>query len=86
MRPQPMPLLQYTAAMFSVNVYLAVLPLYHLLLPESDWNSPAQLVQAREFVIQFIMSGLLVEPTVKKPRRSSSPAASSSRKKARARR
>ena len=86
MRPQPMPLLQYTAALFSVNVYLAILPLYHLLLPESDWNSPALLAQAREFVIQFIMNGLLVEPTVKKPRRASSPAVSSARKKARARR
>ncbi|HEX8993538.1 MAG TPA: TetR/AcrR family transcriptional regulator, partial [Anaerolineales bacterium] len=86
MRAQPMPLLQYTAAMFTVNVYLALLPFYHLLLPESEWNSPELTEEAREFVIQFIIHGLLVEPEIKKPRRSSSPSMSSVRKKARARR
>ncbi|HEX8993567.1 MAG TPA: TetR/AcrR family transcriptional regulator [Anaerolineales bacterium] len=86
MRRQPMPLLQYTTAMFMIHVYLATVPLYHLLVPQSDSNAPEILAQAREFVIQFIMNGLLVEPGVKKPRRSSSPTMSSPRKKARARR
>jgi TetR/AcrR family transcriptional regulator len=84
MRPQPMPLLQYTTAMFMIHVYLAVLPFYHVLLPESDSNSPEALAPGREFMIQFIMNGLLVEPRVRKPRRASSPAMSSLRKKARA--
>ena len=86
MRRQPMPLLQYTTALFAIHVYLAILPFYHLLLPEADWKSPELLAQAREFMIQFITNGLLVEPAVKKPRRASSPAIASARKKARARR
>ncbi len=61
MRPEPHPLLQYTAAMFSIHVYMAILPFYHMLIPNADWESPKALAQARKFIIEFVTNGLLVE-------------------------
>jgi TetR/AcrR family transcriptional regulator len=86
MRPQPMPLLQYTSAMFSIHVYLAILPFYHLLIPQADWNSPDVISQAREFLIEFITNGLLIEPGQQTPKRSRSRGAASARNRKRTRR
>lgn len=63
MRRQPQALLQFTAAIFSVHTYLAIIPLYKTLFlgEKPDLDSPAALAQAREFVIDFIVKGLLVE-------------------------
>ncbi len=85
MRRKPMPLLQYTSAMFSINVYLAILPLYHALVPDADWNSSELMRQAREFIIEFIMNGLLVEPGHTKRAGPKIAVAASTRKKARKR-
>ncbi len=84
MRSEPMPLLQFTTAIFSVHVYLAVLPFYHMLVPQADWDSPQLLGEAREFLIEFIMNGLLVQPGKQKSKRVKSRAAPA-RKKARLR-
>lgn len=85
MRAEPMPLLQYTSAMFSIHVYLAILPFYYLLVPQADWNSPEVLTQAREFLIEFIVNGLLIEPGQKTPKRSRTRAGSPARNKTRTR-
>ncbi len=71
-RPQPMPLLQYTTALFSIHCYLAIIPLYHLFVPQADLESPAAFKQGREFLVDFIMNGLLVQPEKQKTRRARS--------------
>ncbi len=61
-RPKPTPLLQYTTALFSAHVILAILPLYDMLIRGSEIQSAETISQAREFVIEFVVSGLLTKP------------------------
>ena len=61
------PMLQFTSALFTCHVYLAILPLYKVLLPDMDYSSPNQLKLAREFVIEFIVNGFLITPVEAKP-------------------
>ena len=61
------PMLQFTSALFTCHVYLAILPLYKVLLPDMDYSSPDQLKLAREFVIEFIVNGFLITPVEAKP-------------------
>jgi len=61
------PILQLPTALFSAIVYLAVLPLYRLLIPAADFSSPAALQRGREFVIEFVTRGLLIDPQEAKP-------------------
>ncbi len=62
MRRQPTPMLQFTSAIFMCHVFLAILPFYQLLLPGADIASPKAPAEARDFVIEFIVNGLLIEP------------------------
>ncbi len=82
---EPMPLIQYTTALFSIHVYLAILPFYHLFVPQADLSSPVVLKQGREFLIDFIMNGLLVGPGKAIPKRARSGVSAPLRKKARLR-
>lgn len=66
MRLRPAALLQFTSALFTCHVFLAILPLYAVLLPGAAADSPKGLSEAREFIIEFIVSGLLIDPG-KKP-------------------
>jgi TetR/AcrR family transcriptional regulator len=61
------PILQFTSALFMSQVYLGILPLYKVLLPDADLSSPAALKPARDFIIEFIINGFLVIPTEAKP-------------------
>ncbi len=63
------PLLQFSTAIFTVALYLALPPLYKTLMPSVDFSSTAELAHAREFVADFIMSGLLITPAKAKPRK-----------------
>ncbi len=67
MRADPMPLLQFTTALFTTHVYLAMLPLYRVLIPDAELQSPAALGAARQFIIDLIVNGLLVTPPKRKP-------------------
>ncbi len=57
------PVAQVVLTEFFVPCYLACIPLYQSLLPAEDFTSPAVLAQAREFVIDFAIRGLVMEPT-----------------------
>jgi TetR/AcrR family transcriptional regulator len=54
------PILQLSPALLVTAVYLALLPLYRVLLPGTDFYSPSELARAREFVVEFVVNGLLV--------------------------
>jgi|SRR5579859_434240 len=56
------PVVQLAPAMFGCHTFLAMVPIYRILLPAVDLSSPAALATAREFVIEFVTHGLLREP------------------------
>lgn len=56
------PLLQLSPALFVCAVYLSTLPLYKTLIPQSDYSSAVELAHGRQFVIEFIINGLLLSP------------------------
>ena len=60
-------ILQLPTALFAAIVYLAILPLYQMLIPSVDYSSPAAMQRGRKFVIEFVTRGLLVDPTEAKP-------------------
>jgi TetR/AcrR family transcriptional regulator len=62
MRAEPSPLMHFTTALFMSQVYLAILPLYNVLLSGADLRSAEALAHAREFVIEFIVNGLFILP------------------------
>ncbi|MGC1379286.1 MAG: TetR/AcrR family transcriptional regulator [Anaerolineales bacterium] len=66
-RPEPDPLLQLSGAIFVNTLYLALPPLYKSLMPNMDLNSPAALASTRQFLIDFIVNGLLIAPSEAKP-------------------
>ena len=53
------PLIQLTLAEQICWSYLAAIPLYQLILPGEDLSSAPALARAREFLIDFIISGLM---------------------------
>jgi TetR/AcrR family transcriptional regulator len=61
------PLLQLSPALFVSALYLSLLPLYKVLIPNLDVYSSDELALAREFVIEFTVNGLLVIPVEAKP-------------------
>ncbi len=63
------PLLQLSPALFVSALYLALLPLYKVLIPDLDVYSSDELAQAREFIIEFTVNGLLITSAEAKPRK-----------------
>ena len=62
-------LLQVSTALFTCALYLSLPPLYKTLLPNNDFSSPAELMHAREFVVDFVVHGLLITPAKAKLRK-----------------
>ncbi len=63
------PLLQLSPALFVSALYLSLLPLYKVLIPDFDAYSSAELAKAREFVVEFTVNGLLITLAEAKPRK-----------------
>lgn len=66
MRAEPNPLIQYAVALFSCHTYLAVLSMYQSLVPDQDFDSATIIESGRDFLIEFITNGLLVNKQAKK--------------------
>jgi TetR/AcrR family transcriptional regulator len=47
--------------------YLASLPLYQLLLPEEDVSSVESQARAREYLVDFVVAGMMADPAETKP-------------------
>jgi len=56
------PVIQLAMALQVCQSYLAFLPLYQMLLPGEDVSSPAAFARAREYVVDFVVAGLMVSP------------------------
>jgi AcrR family transcriptional regulator len=57
------PILQLTMIMQICQSYLVSLPLYQMMLPYEDVSSAAALARAREFIIDFVVHGIMVDPS-----------------------
>jgi TetR/AcrR family transcriptional regulator len=56
------PLIQLVMAEQMCWSYLATIPLYQLVLPGEDLSSAVALARAREFIVGFVVSGMMVDP------------------------
>lgn len=56
------PVVQMTPAIFMTATFIAMLPLFRILMPAVDVSSAAALESAREFFIAFVSHGLLRDP------------------------
>ncbi len=65
LRPGFNPILQLTMIMQICQAYLASLPLYQMILPGEDVSSAAALADAREYIINFVIHGIMVDPPEK---------------------
>jgi len=56
------PVIQLTMVMQLCQAYLASLPLYQMLLPAEDLSSASALARAREYFVNFVVAGMIVDP------------------------
>ena len=61
------PVIQLTMAMQICLSHLAFLPLYKMLLPGEDVSSAAALARAREYIVAFVVAGMMIDPPETKP-------------------
>ena len=61
------PLLQLSTSLFTGALYLSLLPFYRVLVPDLNFSSPGELANAREFVVEFTVNGLLILPSDARP-------------------
>jgi len=61
------PLIQLVMAEQMCWSYLATIPLYQLMLPGEDLSSAVALARAREFIVAFVVSGMMVDHPETKP-------------------
>jgi TetR/AcrR family transcriptional regulator len=57
------PIIQLTIAEQMCWSYLSSIPLYQILLTEEDQSSTAALARAREYIVAFVVRGMVVDPT-----------------------
>ncbi|MDQ2903079.1 MAG: TetR/AcrR family transcriptional regulator [Chloroflexota bacterium] len=62
LRSDFIPVIQLAMALQVCQSYLAFLPLYQMLLPGEDVSSAAAFARAREYVVDFVVAGLMVSP------------------------
>ncbi len=55
------PMAQIVVGLFVNHIYLGILPFLNVFLPNFDAQSPERLAQAREFLINFIVNGLIAD-------------------------
>ena len=61
------PVIQMSMVWQICQSYLAYLPLYQMLLPGKDVSSAVALARAREYIVAFVVSGMMIDPPETKP-------------------
>jgi Sec-independent protein secretion pathway component TatC len=61
------PLIQLVLAEQLCWSYLATIPLYQMLLSGEDLASAAALARAREYIVAFVVHGMMTDPTETRP-------------------
>ncbi len=62
LRPGVDPIAQLVMAVLICLYFLSSIPLYQMVLPDGDFSSPAALARAREYIVDFIVAGTMVDP------------------------
>ena len=57
------PIIQLTIAEQLCWAYLSTIPLYQILLVDEDLSSASALARAREYIVAFVVRGMMVDPT-----------------------
>jgi TetR/AcrR family transcriptional regulator len=55
------PIVQMSSAMYACLNYLAIIPIYRLLMPDEDLTSAEALAGAKEFIVDFVIHGMLAD-------------------------
>jgi len=63
------PMMQIMLVFFLGPVYLALVPMAHIMLPGTDFSSPAALAAARQYITDFIVRGIMANPVETKPQK-----------------
>jgi len=61
------PIAQFVMAAYLCPFFLASMPLYQMVLPGEDVSAAAALARAREYIVDFIVAGMMVDPPETKP-------------------
>ena len=61
------PMAQFVLAEFLFPCYLTMLPLYQALLPGEVISSSAELAHARDFIVEFVLHGMVIDESEIKP-------------------
>lgn len=67
LRSDYLPAIQLSTITQLCLTYLASLPLYQTLLPGEDLSSRAGLERAREYIVAFVVAGMMADPTESRP-------------------
>ena len=67
LRSSFVPVIQLSTVGQMCLTYLASLPLYQLLLPEEDVSSVESQARAREYLVDFVVAGMMADPAETKP-------------------
>ncbi len=62
LRPGFDPSIQFVMAIYSCQYYLGSMPLYQVLLPNEDFSSTMAVARARDYIVDFVVRGLIVDP------------------------
>lgn len=65
------PVIQLSTVGQMCLTYLASLPLYQMLLPEEDVTSVESRARAREYIVDFVVAGMMADPAETKPEKGS---------------
>ena len=67
LRSSFVPVIQLSTVGQMCLTYLASLPLYQLLLPEEDVSSVESQARAREYLVDFVVAGMMADPAETRP-------------------
>jgi TetR/AcrR family transcriptional regulator len=59
LRSDFLPVIQFTMLLQVCQAYLLSLPLYQTLLPDADLSSASALAQARDYLADFVVAGIM---------------------------
>jgi len=57
------PIAQLVMALYICPYFLASTPLFQVVLPDEDFSSAAALARAREYIVDFVVAGMMVDPS-----------------------
>ena len=71
LRSSFVPVIQLSTVGQMCLTYLASLPLYQVLLPEEDVSSVESRARAREYIVDFVVAGMMADPAETNPEKGS---------------